>query len=187
MGAYVPFCHGPSCLKCLQDHIFRWYLPIKGWICSLLCWKWTSREQKRHPRHLHPNLTTLTFKVKYGIQPKSDLCLFSMVYAGDGKCNLMDRSLSNDSSLNHFTSRNPFISIFFFSEIEWKLVGVMLSHSEPKHLSSLSPECPIRANVIAHIIMCGFGGGEGRFHSCVYRICSMTEQPEWFNYTNLIG
>lgn len=31
------------------------------------------------------------------------------------------------------------------------------SFPEPKHLSSSSPECPIRANAIGRIIMCGFG------------------------------
>lgn len=51
----------------------------------------------------------------------------------------------------------PFRNISFLSEIEWKPVVAMLSNPKPKHLSSSSPECPIRANVIAHIIMCGVG------------------------------
>lgn len=76
---------------------------------------------------------------------------------------------------NPVTFSIPFINISILSEIEWKPVGAMLYHPKPKHLSSSSPECPIRANVIAHIIMWG----------CF--VCSMTEQPEWFNYTNQIG
>lgn len=53
------------------------------------------------------------------------------------------------------TSSIAFINISFLSEIERKPVGVMLSHPWPKHLSSSSSECPIRVNVIAHVIMWG--------------------------------
>lgn len=59
--------------------------------------------------------------------------------------------------LNSLNQLDPFINISYFSEIKWKPVGFTLSHLKPKHLSSSSPECPIRANVIALIIM--WGGG----------------------------
>lgn len=48
----------------------------------------------------------------------------------------------------------------------------MLSHSKPKHLSSSSPECPIRANVIAHIIMCEFGESGQISQLCLPRLLS---------------
>lgn len=94
----------------------------------------------------------------------------------DRLCDLMDeKACEMIKPSNPVTSSIPFINISFLSEIEWKPVGAMLSHPKPKHLSSSSPECPIRANVIAQIIMWGCS------------VCSMTEQPEWFNYTNQIG
>lgn len=43
--------------------------------------------------------------------------------------------------------------ISFVSQMKTKLHW-MFPHAKLKHLSSLSPECPIRVNVIAHIIMC---------------------------------
>ena len=51
----------------------------------------------------------------------------------------------------------PVKNISFLSETEWIPVGAMRSHPKPRHLSSSSPECPIRANVIAQIITCGRG------------------------------
>lgn len=74
------------------------------------------------------------------------------------------------------TSSIPFINILSFSSqrSNESLLVRCSPIPKPKHLSSSSPECPIRANVIAHIIM--GGGGGARFHSCVYLVCSMMEQ-----------
>lgn len=63
----------------------------------------------------------------------------------------------------------------------------MRCHSELKHLSLLSPECPISANMIAHIIMRGFGGVRADFIAVFTSSAQWRSNLEWFNYTNQIG